>query len=152
MLLAGCASAGDIKPGVIRGVDSGRGYVKTSEGFGIATKGCADAELWQTVETATRQVSVSGRTLEILWTDQHRGQIAAADRYLEAAGGGSYVGVFIHNLGAERRLVEVSAFWRSRMGGTVNPWEPALLSLLAQRISCVIPPAEAITRRSATAP
>jgi len=44
LLLAGCPSANDIKPGTIRGVDSASGYVKTTEGFGIALRGCQDAD------------------------------------------------------------------------------------------------------------
>jgi hypothetical protein len=55
LLLGGCANTGDLKPGVIRGLD-GRGYVKKTEGFGLVARGCPDAEVRQAALDAVTSV------------------------------------------------------------------------------------------------
>ena len=113
-LLAGCATAADIKPGVIRGLDD-RGYVKTTEGFGIVSQGCPDGELWRTVLETARTFRPSGHVFEygpllILSADEAGGVIRGHDP-MNFWRKGSYVGIFIHRLTEELRLIEVSSFW-----------------------------------------
>lgn len=150
LLFTGCASAADIKPGAIRGLD-GRGYVKTTEGFGIALRGCSDAQIWRAALAAVEEVrprsSRIGDRLTVTEADEVRGRITAVDSYLQAFAGGSYVGVFIHRLSPDDRLVEVTAFWRSRMGATANPWERIVLEEIERRLPCVVPAEEALLRR-----
>jgi hypothetical protein len=149
LLLAACATAADIKPGVVRGLD-GR-YVKTSEGFGVALRGCSDVQIWRAalgaVEDVRPRSARIGDRLTVTDADEARGRIAAVDSYLQAFAGGSYVGVFIHRLNAEDRLVEVSAFWRSRIGAAVNPWERIVLEEIERRLPCVVPAEQALLRR-----
>lgn len=148
--VAGCATGGDIKPGVVRGVDD-RGYVKTTEGFGVVARGCLDADIWKAAlgaveNTRPRRWGI-GERLIVLDANEATGRIRAVDDYMQAFFGGSYVGVFIHRLNAEDRLVEVSAFWRSRTAAAVNPWESIVLREIEQRLPCVIPAEQAIPRR-----
>lgn len=147
--LAGCATASDIKPGVIRGVDD-RGYVKTTEGFALALSGCSDAEIWRAVRLSASQVRVSDstsfwkpRSLGLLDVDELAGSLRAKDDgWLN---GVSYVGIYLHRVRPDLRLVEVTAFWHGRSVVLRNPWEPALLEDLRSRLAaCVQPAAKAL--------
>ncbi len=144
--LEGCAGAGDIKPGRVRGPD-GEGYVKTTEGFGIVTSGCPDSQLWTVARDTARTLRPSdwqiGGPLEILSTDESAGVIRAED-FRPFLGTTSYVGIYIHRLSPEIRLVEVTAFWKTRMSATANPWEKHLLRAMSSRLSCVVPPEHAL--------
>ena len=150
VLLTGCATASDIKPGVIRGLDD-RGYVKTTEGFGIVARGCPDGDVWKAALGAVENTRPGkwgiGERLIVLDADEASGRITAVDDYMQAFFGGSYVGVFIHRLNADSRLVEVSAFWRSRTAAAANPWERVLLQEIERRLPCVVPADQALLGR-----
>jgi len=144
--LAGCASAGDIKPGAISGL-AGQGYLKTTEGFGIVTSGCSDAELWAVALTTARTLKPSswqvGGPLVILSADERAGVIRAEDPRT-FVGTTSYVGIFLRRLDGELRLIEVSAFWKNRIAATANPWETELLAAMRARLPCVVPSERAL--------
>jgi hypothetical protein len=146
LLITGCATAADIKSGVIRGLDDG--YVKTTEGFGIVTKGCPDSELWAvTLETAWT-FRPSGHVFEygpllILSADEGSGVIRAHDP-MNFWRKGSYVGIFIHQLSDDLRLIEVSSFWDTRTVVLRNPWERDLLGELMRRLPCLVSSEQAI--------
>ena len=118
VLLAGCATAADIKPGVVRGLDD-RGYVKTTEGFAVAVSGCTDADIWQAVRASAAETHVSDstnfwrpRSLTVLDDDATAGVLRAKDDgWLNAV---SYVGLYLHRVRPDLRLVEVTAFWHGR--------------------------------------
>lgn len=141
VVLTGCASAANIKPGVVRGLE--RGYIRTTEGLALATRGCADEELWRrtldavrTLESPSWQV---GKQLRVLQANFEAGRIDAIDERT-FVGTTSYVGIFLHRLAGDLRLLEVSAFWKTRMTVTENPWEMAVLRGIEARLSgCVIP-------------
>jgi hypothetical protein len=147
LLLCGCATAADIKPGVVRGVDDS-GFVKTTEGFGIVTSGCPDSQIWTvTLETATtfrptRHVFSYG-PLTILSADEPTGVIKAEDpsNFWRT---GSFVGIFIHRLREDRPLIEVTSFWDTKSVVITNPWETDLLGAIRDRLPCVLPQAAAI--------
>jgi hypothetical protein len=150
-LLAGCATAADIKPGVIRGLDD-RGYVKTSEGFGIVTRGCPDAELWAAVHETATTLRPAGHAfsygpLRILTADESGGVLRAEDPATFWRKG-SYVGIFIHRLTDDTRLIEASSFWDTKSVVLKNPWERDLLDALLRRLPCVVPSEQAILRSS----
>jgi hypothetical protein len=128
-LFAGCATAADIKPGVVRGLD-GR-YVKTSEGFGIVTRGCPDPEVWTVILETARTFRPTGHVFEygplrIISADEASGVIKAEDP-MNFWRKGSYVGIFIHRLKDDIRLIEVSSFWDTKSVVLKNPWERDLL-------------------------
>jgi hypothetical protein len=147
LLLSGCATAADIKPGIVRGLDDD-GYVKTTEGFGIVTSGCPDSQLWTVaLETAT-MFRPTGHVfsygpLKILTADEAAGVIKAEDpgNFWRK---GSYVGIFIHRVREDRRLIEVTSFWDTKSVVVRNPWEKDLLRALKDRLPCVLPPSAAI--------
>jgi hypothetical protein len=60
---------------------------------------------------------------------------------------GSYVGIFIHRLNDEARLIEVSSFWDTKSVVLKNPWERDLLDALVRRLPCVVPSEQALTGR-----
>lgn len=149
LLLGGCATAADIKPGVIRGLND-EGYVKTSEGFGVVTRGCPDPELWAVILETAKTFRPSGHVFEygpllIISADEPTGVIRAHDP-MNFWRKGSYVGVFIHRLTEDTRLVEVSSFWDTRTVVLKNPWERDLLGELVRRLPCVVPSEQAILR------
>lgn len=153
-LLSGCATAADIKPGIVRGVDDG--YVKTTEGFGIVTQGCPDGELWATVLETARTFRPSGHVFDygplvILSADENEGVIHAHDP-MNFWRKGSYVGLFIHHLTPELRLIEASSFWDTRTVVLKNPWERDLLGELVRKLPCVVPSEQAILRAPGGAP
>jgi hypothetical protein len=148
-IFAGCATAADIKPGVIRGLND-QGYVRTTEGFGIVTRGCPDPELWAVILETAKTFRPSGHVFEygpllIISADEPSGVIKAHDP-MNFWRKGSYVGIFIHRLTEDTRLVEVSSFWDTRTVVLKNPWERDLLSELARKLPCVISSEQAILR------
>jgi hypothetical protein len=149
LLLGGCATAADIKPGIIRGLDD-RGYVKTSEGFGIVTRGCPDADLWAAVVETATTLRPSGHAfsygpLRILSADEGAGTLRAEDPATFWRKG-SYVGIFIHRLSEDMRLIEASSFWDTKSVVLKNPWERDLLDELLRRLPCVVPSEQALLR------
>lgn len=151
LLLGGCATAADIKPGVIRGLND-EGYVKTTEGFGIVTRGCPDPELWTVILETAKTFRPTGHVFEygpllIVSADEPSGVIKGHDP-MNFWRKGSYVGIFIHRLTEDTRLVEVSSFWDTRTVVLKNPWERDLLGELVRRLRCVVPSEQAILRSS----
>ena len=152
LLLAGCAGVGDLKPGVARRVDK-RGFVETTDGYGIAVRGCSDQELWATIlETAKTlepvapmpfQENTRFGPLRILDADPRRGVIRAKDPQ-KWGKPTSYVGIFLHPPKDDIRLIEVSALWEGRTATANNPWEGSLLRAFRERLPCVIPSEHAI--------
>lgn len=149
LLFTGCASAADIKPGLIRGIDD-RGFVKTTEGFALALAGCSEPEIWSAMRAAASDVRVSDstnfwrpRSLTILDEDERGGVLRAKDDgWLNAV---SYVGIYLHRVRPDLRLVEVTSFWKGRTVVLQNPWEQALLENLRLRLgNCVRPAATAL--------
>lgn len=140
---------------MIRGLD-GRGYVKTSEGFGLVTRGCDDPALWRIVHDTTTTYRPSGHAFEygpllILEADEAGGVIKGHDP-ANFWRKGSYVGVFIHRLTDDLRLVEVSSFWDTRSVVLRNPWERDLLDALARRLPCLAPSGQAVLRGAGGGP
>ena len=105
LLLAGCAGVGDLKPGVARRIDK-RGFVETTDGYGIAVRGCSDQELWATIlETAETlepvapmpfQENTRFGPLRILDADPARGVIRATDPQTWGNRPLTWVSSFIH--------------------------------------------------------
>jgi hypothetical protein len=152
-LVAGCASSTDIKPGQVSGIDK-RGYVKTTEGFGhvVTRAACPDAkiltETLETVKTIRPNDWRIGKALVLLDADERAGRIHAEDPRA-FVGTTSYIGVFVHRLSEELRLIEVSAQWKNRMAATENPWEGHLLQEIGRRLhECLVPPEQAIIRQA----
>lgn len=150
LLLGGCATAADIKPGVVQGIDD-RGYVKTTEGFAVAVNGCTDPEIWRAARASVSEVRVSDstnfwrpRSLTVLDDDDTAGVLRAKDDgWLN---GVSYVGLYLHRVRPELRLVEVTAFWHGRTVVLSNPWEDALLSDIRTRLAACLMPSEEAAR------
>jgi len=147
VFLVGCASAGDIKPGTIRGLDDD-GYVKTTEGFGVVTRGCPDSQLWMAALETAATLRPTGHffsygPLKILSADEAAGVIKAEDP-MNFWRKGSYVGIFIHRLREDTRLVEVTSFWDTKSVVITNPWEKDLLRAISVRLPCVVPSERAL--------
>lgn len=152
-LAAGCASSTDIKPGRVSGTDK-RGYVKTTEGFGhlVTLRACPDAKIWteilETVKTIRPNDWRIGKALVLLDADERAGRIRAEDPRT-FVGTTSYIGVFVHHLSEDLRLIEVNAQWKNRMAATENPWEDYLLQEIGRRLhECLVPPEQAIIRQA----
>ncbi len=147
LVLAGCATAGDIKPGTVRDLTD-RGWVRTTEGFGFVTRGCDRHELWTIVLETARTLKPEGHVLSygplrILSADESAGAIRAEDpRNFWRAG--IYVGIFLHEMQPDLTLVEVSAFWDTRTVALDNVWEDALVDALLKRVPCVVSSEEAL--------
>lgn len=149
VLAAGCASSADIKPGVVSGIDK-RGYVKTTEGFGHLVRGCPDSKVWTETLNSVKTIRPNdwrlGKALVLLDADEAAGRIRAEDPRT-FVGTTSFIGVFIHRLSEDTRLIEVSAQWKTRMTVTENPWEGYLLQDIGSRLyGCLLPPEQAIMR------
>jgi len=139
----------DLKPGVIHGLDD-RGYVRTTEGFGVVTRGCSDAKVWDAALGAVRDLRPNdwriGKQLTVSNEQPEPFRIIAYDPRT-FVGTTSYVGVYIHRLNDDTRMVEVTAIWRTRMTVTENPWEGHLLRAISARLPCVVPSEQALTGR-----
>lgn len=153
ILLTGCATAANIKSGVVRGLGPA-GTLKTTEGVALVTNGCSAAQVWRAALEGTRNSPV-----EILQADEEAGRIDA-----RAAAGWSwanyfvfgvfaqstdaYIGVFIQTLPprTDLRLIEVSAFWNNRMSVDENPWEQRLLRAIVERLPCKIMASDEVIR------
>lgn len=158
VVVVGCASSSDIKPGRVSGLDK-RGYVKTTEGFGhvarvsgaqVTQVPCSEAQIWTGTLEAVKNTRPNdwriGKALVLLDENERTGRIRAEDPRT-FVGTTSYIGVFIHRLSDDLRLIEVSAQWKTRMTVTENPWESHLLAGIRSRLQeCIVPPEQAIIR------
>ena len=158
VILAGCASSADIKPGRVSGIDK-RGYVKTTEGFAHVVRvgdaqgaqgRCSEAKLWTETLEAVKNIRPNdwriGKALVLLDANERTGRIRAEDPRT-FVGTTSYVGVFVQRLSEDLRLIEVSAQWKNRMAATDNPWEDHLLAGIRSRLQeCLVPPEQALIR------
>ena len=89
-----------------------------------------------------------GKEPVLLDANERTGRIRAEDPRTFVATT-SYIGVFVHRLNEDLRLIEVSALWKNRMAATDNPWEVHLLAGIRSRLQeCLVPPEQAIIRPS----
>lgn len=124
--------------------------MKTTDGLGHLVRSCSDTKVWtetlDSVKTTRPNDGRLGQALVVLDADEAADRIRAEDPGT-FVGTTSFIGVFIHRLSEDTRLIAVSAQWKTRMTITQNPWEGYLLQEIASRLyECLVPPEQAIIR------
>lgn len=116
----------------------------------MVTRGCSDTEVWDAALGAARDLRPKdwriGDQLTVSNAQPEHSRIIAYDPRT-FVGTTSYVGIYIHRLRDDTRMVEVTAIWRNRMAATENPWEGHLLRAISARLPCVVPSEQALTGR-----
>ena len=108
LLLAGCTTVGNLKPGIARGTLES-GFMKTTEGLSMAIPNRSYREVWAAAEKAMRA------QLTLVSADPARGVLRGADVNFLGLDKG-YVGVFITPTtpAAPSYTVEVSKILKNR--------------------------------------
>ena len=119
LLLTGCTSAANLKPGVLRGMLED-GFDKTTEGLSLTVRSRSVEEVWDATVRGIRTVMATDRATRLVDQTPHR-TIRLERKDFLGWFPQSYVGIFLKP-GEQAVVVEVSKINWGRM--QVTEWGP----------------------------